>query len=686
MKNSDHSSPEDTEAFVPQNLPDQRAQSTPLGKVFVGLLVSLVVLGGALLLFAKTVTISVIPAESRIKHLDGLSILNGNTLYGFGGQHTLEVSASGYETLELSLNLHEDTTSTYGVELKELPGLISFDLVGPETGQLFLNGEPFGEIERNPIEIERGTFRYRIEHPRYLPAEGRFEVNGFGQEQSFPVTLQPNWRTVTLNSDPDNASVYQNEVLLGQTPLTADLLPGLYVLSFKKEGYAEAKQLLEIELGPPLTADQITLELLGGSLNISSEPAGARVFIDGVYSGTTPLSYAAAANKKFEIRVDQEGYDRWTGSGSVKSGGTSNISASLEQQFGSLVINSQPQAEVFIDGEQQGLVPFETRLPVADYDVELHLPGFRTISQQIQIKKNESHQINAELLTEKDARYAEAQVMYRAPSGINMVLAKPTAFNMGAPRGEPGQRANEVEKTVSLERWFYIAETEVTYGHFDRFARDMAEAVPALGLISSSSSTHPVTQVDWQTAALYCNWLSTQQGLPEAYHLKNGKLVLDPTSIGYRLPTEAEWEWSARVAGRRSALQHKYPWGNTATVPAGAGNFADTSTVAAVPYRIPNYSDGFPQLAPVGSFSPNPMGLYDLGGNVAEWVHDYYGIELVLPGRILVDPTGPENGLDHVVKGSSWRSGNETELRYSFRTYSDSASDYIGFRIARWVH
>ncbi len=686
MKNSDHSSPEDAAAFVPQKLPDQRAQSTPLGKVFVGLLVSLVILGGALLLFTKTITISVSPAESRIKVLNGLAILNNNTLYGFAGQHTLEISADGYDTLEVPLYLNEASPPTFGVELNELPGLISFDLVGPETGQLFVNGESFGEIDRNPVEIERGTVRYRIEHPRYLPAEGSFEVSGFGQEQSVPVALTPNWRTVTLNSEPDNASVYQNEILLGQTPLTVDLMPDLYVLSFKKEGYAEAKQLLEIELGPPLAADQITLELLGGSLNVNSEPAGARVFVDGVYAGTSPLSYAAAADRKYEIRVEQEGYDRWTGSGSVTTGGTSNISASLVQQFGSLDINSRPQAVVFIDGEQKGPVPYEIRLPVDDYEVEIRLPGFRTISQQVQIKKNEAHKINAELLTEKDARHAEAQAMYRAPSGINMILAKPSAFKMGAPRGEPGQMANEIEKSISLERWFYIAETEVTYGHFDGFARDMAESIPTLGRISGSNPTHPVTQIDWQTAALFCNWLSTQQGLPHAYYPKNGKLVLDPSSIGYRLPTEAEWEWSARVAGRRSEPQHKYPWGNTANVPSGAGNFADTSTVASVPDRIPNYSDGFPGLAPVGSFSPNSMGIYDLGGNVAEWVHDYYGIELVLPGRKLVDPTGPENGLDHVVKGSSWRSGNETELRYSFRTYSDSPSDHIGFRIARWVH
>lgn len=686
MKNSENNSPGAEEVFVPQHLPDQGSGHSRLGMVVAGLLATLLLVGGSLVLLANTVSITSNAAGSQIKHLGGLSILNGNTLYGFAGEHRLEVSADGYATQQVSLTISENMPPTFGIELVELPGLISFELSGPDSGDLYLDGTLVGEVGLNPVEIDRGSVEYRIEHPRYLPAEGTLEVNGFGAKQSVAVTLAPNWRTVSLNSEPADASVYQNDALLGQTPLTIDLLPNLYVLSFKKDGFAEARQLLEIDLGPPLIADEVTLEPLGGSLKIASTPPGGRVFIDDIYAGTSPLTFAAVADKNYVIRIEKDGYDRWDGDGSVASNGTTEISASLEQQFGTLDINNSPVAAVYLNGEPQGVAPLEIRLPVDTYEVELRLPGYRAIRRQVAIMKNEHHQIDVTLLTEKEARYAEAKPIYRAPSGINMVLAKPSTFKMGAPRGEPGQMANEIEKIVTMERWFYIAETEVTYSQFNAFSREMAGSILALRGISGTNPNHPVTGIDWQTAARYCNWLSSQEGLPAAYKIQDGKFVLNPSSIGYRLPTEAEWEWSARVAGRVDSAQNKYPWGNGATVPPGAGNFADTSASATLPHRIPKYSDGFPKVAPAGSFAANPMGVFDLGGNVSEWVHDYYGIELAMPGQSFTDPTGPENGLDHVVKGSSWRSGNETELRYSFRTNGDGPTDYIGFRVARWVH
>lgn len=686
MKSSDENDPTKKDIFVPQSLLEQGKGITPLGVISVGVLVTFLLIGGAALLLTKTVSIATTPTESQIRHISGLSILRGNTLYGFTGAHSLQFSANGYETQPVLLTITDDIPPVYEVELAELPGQVTFSLSGPDRGSLFLNKSLIGEVGPESIDIERGTFDYRIEHPKYLPAEGEISVQGFGAAQTVAVAMEPNWRTVSLNSTPSNASVYSEGQLLGQTPITVELGPDIYVLSYQKEGYAEARQLLEIELGEPFSADLITLDPLGGQLNINSEPSNARVFIDDVYAGVSPLAYSAAANQNYSVRLEKEGFDPWTGEGSVRTNGTSNILGTLKQQFGTLTINSSPKAEVYINGDTRGFTPLALELPVATHDVELRLLGYRGVKRQISIQKSQQFQWETNLLTEKDARYAEAQPVYRTASGLNMVLAKPTAVKMGAPRGERGQMANEIEKNITMQRWFYIAETEVSHSHFNSFSRAMVNAIPALRSISAASPNHPVTKIDWQTAALYCNWLSLQEGLSEAYIVENGELTLDPTSIGYRLPTEAEWEWSARVAGRPDLAQNKYPWGNGATVPTGAGNYADSSTSGSLPYQIPSYTDGFAGVAPVGSFSPNSMGLYDMGGNVSEWVHDYYGIELVFPGQTIVDPTGPERGVDHVIKGSSWRSGNETELRFSFRTFGDGPADHIGFRIARWVH
>jgi formylglycine-generating enzyme required for sulfatase activity len=78
-------------------------------------------------------------------------------------------------------------------------------------------------------------------------------------------------------------------------------------------------------------------------------------------------------------------------------------------------------------------------------------------------------------------------------------------------------------------------------------------------------------------------------------------------------------------------------------------------------------------------------GFHDLGGNVAEWCHDYYAIYPNAPDRLVSDPSGPSNGRHHVVRGSSWRHASISELRLSFRDYGDKARSDLGFRIARYV-
>ena len=115
-----------------------------------------------------------------------------------------------------------------------------------------------------------------------------------------------------------------------------------------------------------------------------------------------------------------------------------------------------------------------------------------------------------------------------------------------------------------------------------------------------------------------------------------------------------------------------------------------TPTLAArdlTPSHLPGYLDGYAASAPVGSFAPDALGIYDLGGNVAEWNHDVYSIA---PGGgsrgpVETDPLGPESGPHHVIRGSSWKDASITRLRLSFRDYANIGRPDVGFRVARYV-
>src|SRR5690606_13727326 len=190
-------------------------------------------------------------------------------------------------------------------------------------------------------------------------------------------------------------------------------------------------------------------------------------------------------------------------------------------------------------------------------------------------------------------------------------------------------------------------------------------------------------RVSWEDAALYCNWLSEAEGLPPFYQVENGKVTgFNPQSTGYRLPTEAEWAWAARY---ENGEMLKYAWGRELPPQDKVVNIADRSAAPLVGYVQPGYDDGYPVTAPVGSFPPNSKGLYDLAGNVAEWVHDFYEIAVSLSQSVEQDPVGPGNGTYHVIRGSSWAHGSVTELRLSFRDYGTDARHDVGFRIARYV-
>jgi formylglycine-generating enzyme required for sulfatase activity len=227
---------------------------------------------------------------------------------------------------------------------------------------------------------------------------------------------------------------------------------------------------------------------------------------------------------------------------------------------------------------------------------------------------------------------------------------------------------------------FYLQTTEVTNAQFRQF-----QASHNSGQVQGNSLNRehqPVAQVSWQQAAQFCNWLSQREGLEPFYTQSQGIITgFNAASTGYRLPTEAEWSWAARVDGERLLV---YPWGDTFPPTAAVENYADSSSAYVTGRTISGYNDGQVVSATAGSFPPNHHGLFDMGGNVAEWVHDVYQIP---PANAAAetDPTGPQSGDNYVIRGASWALSRLSELRLSYRDYGQAGRDDVGFRIARYA-
>ena len=149
------------------------------------------------------------------------------------------------------------------------------------------------------------------------------------------------------------------------------------------------------------------------------------------------------------------------------------------------------------------------------------------------------------------------------------------------------------------------------------------------------------------------------------------------------MPTESEWEWVARV--QEDGATQRYSWGEIFPPKQIVDNFADLSAATILDTTIEGYDDGFAVAAPVRSFKPNRFGIFNLGGNIAEWCHDYHSIYPSLSDQIFIDPTGPTIGTNHVIRGASWMSGDLGSTRLSYRDRDNKKRIDVGFRIAKYI-
>jgi len=267
-------------------------------------------------------------------------------------------------------------------------------------------------------------------------------------------------------------------------------------------------------------------------------------------------------------------------------------------------------------------------------------------------------------------------------AGQRLILLMPGRFRMGASRREQGRRANESLRLVEITRPYYLSSKEVSNAEYRHFKPDHSSG--SVRRTSLNEPEQPVVQVSWEDAVRYLNWLSAKDDLPPAYE-KSGETFtpVQPPTTGYRLPTEAEWAFAARYADSSNA--RKYSWGKSFPPTGSAGNYADETAATLLPNTLSGYGDGYSVSAPVGRFAATGPGFLDLGGNVAEWCQDFYAVYPGAAKTLVTDPTGPAVGRHHVVRGSSWRHASISELRLSYRDYSEETRNDLGFRIARYA-
>ena len=255
------------------------------------------------------------------------------------------------------------------------------------------------------------------------------------------------------------------------------------------------------------------------------------------------------------------------------------------------------------------------------------------------------------------------------PEGF--VLIEGGTFEMGSPEDEAWRGADEPQHTITISD-FYMSAYEVTQKEY----QDVIGENPS----NFSGENLPVENVSWMDAVNYCNLRSKQEGLTPAYTIEANGITWDRSADGYRLPTEAEWEYACR-AGTTT------PFNTETSISAEEANYWGN-----YPYMIEDHYFSQENLetkpgvyrqttVEVDSFSPNAWGLYNMHGNVGEWVWDYYG---EYGTEAQTDPTGPETGTRRVNRGGGWNDFAKN-LRSAYRAAApqENGSFNVGIRLVR---
>ncbi len=239
----------------------------------------------------------------------------------------------------------------------------------------------------------------------------------------------------------------------------------------------------------------------------------------------------------------------------------------------------------------------------------------------------------------------------------DMIFVEGGTFQMGSSYGDEDEKPIH---SVSISG-FYIGKYEVTFNEYDEFCTATKRYKPSTQ--GWGANRRPVINVTWFDAIDYCNWKSQKEGLTPCYTISESNVTCNFQANGYRLPTEAEWEYAAR--GGNESRGYIY---------AGSNNISDVGW-----YSVNSGS----KTHIVGEKKENELGIFDMSGNVKEWCWDWWS-DNFYSESISKDPKGPSDGILRIIRGGSY-SNEENYHRTASRNRNDARKRFNlnGFRLVR---
>jgi len=551
-------------------------------------------------------------------------------------QRVVKITHADYEPLEVRLladfGINVKAQRVYELVLAYVPEkeFIIVNIVSdPADAEKIINGKNMGTGQSFDLFI--GKHSLKLQKSGYKNLSRDIEVsksntlfNNLNLQEVEPVMI-------TIKSVPTGAKIFLDYVEIGKTNYQPFKFPGTYSLRLSLSKYETIEETITVKETGTNTFSY-NLEKRTVILTINTIPSSAEVYINNEkLSGNT----REVSPGRYKIEVKKDGYFADSRTIDVVKGNEVTKNFTLKQKTGKLKFVVQPmEAKITLKKAGQSIdswtgSKYKSNLPVGEFEITASLSGYKNQTKKSIIELDKTAQMNITL--EKGSDVPD-----------NMVFVQGGTFQMGDTH------------SITLSD-FYIGRHEVTQKDW----KELMVSNPS----SFKGDNLPVEKVSWYDAVEFCNKKSRTEGLTPCYTGSGKNTKCNFSANGYRLPTEAEWEYAAR--GGTQSKGFKY---------SGSNNIDE---VAWFQRNSEN------KVHPVGEKKPNELGIYDMSGNVWEWCSDWYDGQYY-KNSSTHNPKGPESGKGRVLRGGRWNT-REHEYKITFRNYEYPLTKIgkLGFRIVK---
>lgn len=560
-------------------------------------------------------------------------------------QRLIRLTHPDYEPLDIYLlndhDLYMDSQRVYEIVLSNKPERKEVQLVvisNPADAEKWLNDKLLGTGEN--FTIEQGSYTIEVKKKGMTSFRKEFTAEN-AVTTIKDIRLVPAMPAVVeINTTPEGATVYLNNLRFGTTPIESFYDAGTYPIKIERENYETIETTITIK--DPETRENYVMTDIRAVLTIKTHSNATVMFNDESHKGGVSEYKISPQILKITVTMPKaETIERMI-TLSPKSIETMEIYPEIDK--GTIQIITIPttasfelkgDAGEYYSGNGRGTY---TDIPVGVYELTAQNKGFKTYKEKITLKKNDVEQ---------------KQIKMEEGSDVpdNLIFVKGGTFQMGSNDGESDEKPVHSVTVSDL----YIGKHEVIQKEWKEIMGNNPSSFKGDNL--------PVESVSWYDVVEFCNKKSQKEGLTPCYSGSGDNITCDWNANGYRLPTEAEWDFAARGGSTGSPTEY-----------AGSKNIEEVA-----------WYDGNSgsKTHDVGGKKPNELGIYDMSGNVWEWCWDWYGS---YSSDSQTNPRGASSGSFRVLHGGGWDSSTGC-CRVAYRGLNDPnySYNYSGFRLLQSV-